>query len=45
MSGVIRRREVIRHSLLVIRLYGWRVYWRCLTAKRGTTFLSILFDQ
>lgn len=43
MSGVIRRREVLAHSVLVIRLYGWRTYWRCLTARRGATFLAIVF--
>jgi len=42
MSGFIRKREVLRHAPLVIRLYGFRVFIRCLLARRGQTFLSIL---
>lgn len=42
MSGMIRRREVLAHSVLVVRLFGWRVYWACLTSRRGETFLGIV---
>ena len=42
MSGMIRRREVLAHSILVVHLYGWRVYWACLFAKSGETFLGIV---
>jgi hypothetical protein len=44
MAGFIRRRDIIRHSILVIHLFGWRVYWRCLTSRTGTTFLSIAME-
>lgn len=42
MSGFIRKREVLKCSATVIKLYGVRVYIACLTAKNGTTFLDIL---
>ncbi len=42
MSGVITRKEVILNSATVIRAFGLRVYFRCLFAKRGELFLSIL---
>ena len=41
MSGTIRRREVFFHTRLIVRLFGWKVWWRCMTSKRGETFLSI----
>ena len=44
MQGFITRREVIRHTLLVVRLYGWRVYWKCLSARQGATFLAIAME-
>jgi hypothetical protein len=42
MSGLIRKREVIRYTITVIRCFGWRVYLHCLIARSGATFLSIL---
>jgi hypothetical protein len=44
MSGFIRKREVIMSAVTVIRAFGLRVFVRCLTAKRGETFLSILAE-
>jgi hypothetical protein len=44
MSGFIRKREVILNSLTVIRAFGFRVFIRALTARRGVTFLSILTE-
>jgi hypothetical protein len=44
MAGVIRKKEVICNSFTVVRLYGWRVYVRCLFARKGTTFLAIVFS-
>jgi hypothetical protein len=42
MGGYIRKREVLRHPILIIRSFGWRVFVRCLRADRDTTFLSVL---
>jgi hypothetical protein len=42
MGGFIRKREILREARLVVRLYGWRVFLRCMLAKRGATFLGIL---
>jgi hypothetical protein len=42
MTGFIRKAEVISHPLTVIRAFGFRVFVRCLLAKRGETFLGIL---
>jgi hypothetical protein len=44
MSGFIRRREVLIHSMLCIRLFGWGVWWRALNAQPGTTFLDVVFQ-
>ena len=42
MSGFICKREVVLNAPLVVRLYGWRVLFVCLFARKGTTFLSIV---
>ena len=42
MGGLIRRREVLYNTYTVIRAFGFRVYFRCLLAPRGSTFLSIV---
>ena len=42
MAGFIRKREVILNARLVIKLYGIRVFLKCLTARKGTTFLTIV---
>jgi hypothetical protein len=42
MVGFIRKREILREAPLVLRLYGWRVFLRCLLARRGATFLGVL---
>jgi hypothetical protein len=44
MNGFICKREVIANPVVVIRAFGLRVFLRCLVAKRGATFLSILAD-
>jgi hypothetical protein len=44
MSGVITSRDVLIHGLTIVRLWGPRVYLRCLHAlvrHRPTTFLSV----
>ena len=46
MRGVITRREVLIHSLTIVRLFGARAYWRCLCAAFSpvpTTFLEVVF--
>jgi hypothetical protein len=46
MRGVITGKDVFRHSLTVVRLYGARCYLRCLRASmssKPTTFLEVVF--
>ena len=45
MSGYIRKTEVLREALTVIRGWGFRVFLRCLLARRGETFLSIAMRE
>ena len=45
MSGVITGKDVIRHSMLICRLWGVRTYFRCLRAALSTapsTFLEVV---
>jgi len=42
MQGFIKRREIILNTRTVVRLYGVKVYFLCLTSKKGETFLGIL---
>jgi hypothetical protein len=45
MRGVITRKEVVKHSLLIIRLWGLRCYLRCLRAALSSspsTFLEVV---
>jgi hypothetical protein len=45
MRGVITRKEVVRNSLLIIRLWGPRCYLRCLRAAMSSTpstFLEVV---
>jgi hypothetical protein len=46
MRGVITRKEILTHSLTIVRLFGPRAYFRCLCAAfsaRPTTFLETIF--
>lgn len=45
MDGVIRRRDIVAHPLVTVRCFGWRVFFRTLTASRGRTFLSLLAES
>jgi len=45
MGGYIRKTEVLRHPLIIVRAFGWRVFFRCLLARRGATFLGILTQE
>lgn len=42
MAGCIRKREILVHANLVIRLYGFRVFARCILARKNDTFLKIV---
>ncbi len=42
MSGFITKREILIHAVTVVRSFGWVVFWDCLLASAGTTFLSVL---
>ncbi len=47
MQGVITGRDVIRHSLTIIRLWGPSCYLRCvraMLARRSCTFLEVLYE-
>ena len=46
MRGVITRREVLLHPLMIARLFGLRAYCRCLRAAFSpapSTFLEVVF--
>jgi hypothetical protein len=46
MRGVITRKEVLTHPVMIVRLFGLRCYLRCLRAAFGatpTTFLETVF--
>jgi hypothetical protein len=45
MRGVITGRDVFRHSVMIVRLFGARTYLRCLRASlssRPSTFLEVV---
>jgi len=44
MIGAICKWDVLRHPLVTIRSFGWRVFFRCLIAGRKRTFLSLLTE-
>ncbi len=47
MQGVITGRDVLRHSLTILRLWGPSCYLRCLRAivtRRSCTFLEVLYE-
>ncbi len=48
MQGTITGRDVIRHSLTILRYWGPGCYLRCLRAavsKQPSTFLSVLYAR
>lgn len=48
INGLITSREVIRHSLTIVREFGPRAWVRCCTAMfmgRRTTFLACVFAR
>jgi hypothetical protein len=45
MQGVITGRDVLRHSLTILRLWGPGTYFRCLYAmvtRKSCTFLQVI---
>jgi hypothetical protein len=45
MRGVITRKDILRHALTIVRLFGPRTYWRCLRAafsSEPSTFLEVV---
>jgi hypothetical protein len=42
MVGAIRKRDILAHPFVTIHCFGWRVFFRALTAGRNETFLSIV---
>jgi hypothetical protein len=45
MRGVITRRDVVRHTVTIVRLWGLPTYLRCVRAalsRRPTTFLAVV---
>jgi len=46
MHGHITGRDVLRHTLMIMREYGPRCYLRCLKAvllREHTTFLNVVY--
>jgi hypothetical protein len=46
MRGVITRKDILRHALTIVRLFGPRTYWRCLRAafsSEPSTFLEVVY--
>ena len=46
MRGLITRGDVLRHPVMIVRLFGPRAYLRCLRAAFShtpTTFLETVF--
>ena len=44
MVGAICKREILAHPFITIRCFGWRVFFRALTAGQNETFLSIVTE-
>ena len=48
MKGTITGRDVILHSLTILRYWGPSCYLRCLRAavsRRPSTFLAVLYER
>lgn len=42
MKGLVTKKDVMRRPFLILRLYGWRVFWAVLRAGEKDTFLGIV---
>ncbi len=48
MKGVITGRDVLLHSLTIVRLFGVATFLECLwvaVTRKQTTFLGVLYPQ
>jgi hypothetical protein len=48
MRGAITGKDVILHSVMIVRLWGFRTWLRCLwtaLARRPSTFLGVLYPD
>jgi hypothetical protein len=48
VTGFIRARDVVRHPVLVVRGFGWRCFFRCLSAaarRSHATFLDVALSH
>jgi hypothetical protein len=48
MNGSITSRDVLRHTLVILREFGPMCYLRCIKAvllRRHTTFLNVAFHK
>jgi hypothetical protein len=44
MVGVICRADILAHPFVTIHCFGWRIFFRALSANHDQTFLSLLTD-
>lgn len=44
MRGLIGKKDVLAHPVVIIRGFGWKTFCRCLTSSPGTTFLEIISE-
>ncbi len=45
MDGAIRTRDILTHPIATIRCFGWRIFFRAVTARRNQTFLALLGEM
>ena len=44
MKGVVRKIDILKHPIIIIRCYGFRIWWRGLT-RSYCTFLDCIQDK
>lgn len=44
MRGLIGKKDVLAHPVVIIRGFGWKTFCRCLASSSGTTFLEIISE-
>ncbi len=45
MNGLITKSEVFFHPWIMISSFGFVIFWQCLIARHGVTFLDILMKR
>ncbi len=48
MKGAITGKDVVFHSLTIVRLWGWPTYFSCLKAaitRKPCTFLRVIYPE